>query len=51
MKSTCSIGVVTLKAIVHRFHSDPNNHIVRTVSAVVPRRVVMQERRKIVRRK
>jgi hypothetical protein len=42
---------VSLKAIVHLGHNDPNRYIVRIVSAVVPMMVVMQDRRKIVRRK
>jgi hypothetical protein len=40
MNKRWSIGVVTLNAMVHRFHRLPNSHIVRIVSAVVPVRVV-----------
>jgi hypothetical protein len=43
----CSIGVVILKAIVHRVQRVPKRYMVRIVSANVPVRVVMHDRRKI----
>lgn len=49
-KRTCSIGVVILKASVHRDHKLPKRYIVSIVSAVVPVSVVIQAIRKSLKR-